>query len=659
MVRMLAVVYVLLSLTVAAQSDPRTAALDNEPGLERPVTLSLRAASIREVLAGVQAQTGVRLRAAREIQEDKASIWAKEQPARDVLRALAHCFNLCWSLREVGDIRYLRLWMDRDFLKDLRIRQYEDYKAIMHQFDAELQAAAEFIRSGVQYEAPPYDKDLYPNRDEYDRLVRRQRATRSPEFAAMILQCLDLSESQRKSLFEGNDVEVAGTAIAQKAAEKFPEATSFRYWVSRSLGGYLLYCSSPREPTDYALLATALFDDLTYRKMVQSANDKLLQDPALDREIPTPKPKLDSTRAPGGSSPPAQMAPEESEALARLREMLDILQGGVPRPGEGSAATPTTMSDGLLAIARAAGIPVVAQYVSEYAGTGSSPDGGDMQAKSGVGGKVAQRLAGLCNQHMFIVERDGDFLLAKCMLWHRLRGRELPEETIKRWQREITGLPLPTFNVAVEMGSTTWEQVRGIVANGRYWFGAPSLQTIASGEHALKLYGSLTSDQRVVLDRGMSIPVSLLRPEQQHLFMQVHEGNARPTYKHAQDPSWPERAALALKDQGVAAPILCAAAGVRSLGCEELISLAEAEALATSPDLTPEERREIGEQLRQQMQAGVPGKAKAFAKRMANAHPEIPPESIDVYAIRALAFTTTIGDNGGGSYLAYAMKVTW
>jgi len=653
MVRLFLVIFILLCITVPGQSDPRISALDTEPGLEKRITLSLRAASIKELLAHVQGETGVRLRAAREIQEDKASIWVEERPARDVLRALAHCFNLRWSEREVSDITYLRLWMDRDSLDDLRMRQYEDYTAITHQFDAELQAAAEFIRSGVQYEAPPYDKDLYPNRDEYDRLVRHQRATRSPEFAAMILQCLELSDSQRRDLFEGKDVEVSGTAIAQKAAEKFPEATSFRYWVDQSLGGYLLYCSS------YALLATALFDDSRYRKIVQSANDKLLQDPKLDRELPVPKPERESKPAPDIPAPPAQMAPEESEAMARARELLDILQSGVPRPGEGSAATPATMSDGLLPIAEAAEIPAVAQYVSEYAGAEALLGGGAVQPQAGVGGKVAQRLADICNRHLFTVERDGDFLLAKCMLWHRLRGRELPEETIKRWQRQITGLPLPTFSVAVEMGGTTWERVRGIIANGRYWFGTPSLQIIAQDEHALKLYASLTSKQRGMLNQGMTIPVFTLKPEQQHLFMQVHERNARPTYKDAQGLNWPAHAALSLKDQGVAAGIVFAAAGMRSLGYEEVISLAEAEAMVTASDLTPEELREIRERLRQQIETELSDKAKAFARRMADAHPEIPPKTIEIYAIRLLAFGTTIGDSDGGSYLPHAVKVTW
>jgi len=112
-------VVILLLLAYVAIADERTEALDGEPKMSKTITLSLRAASLKEVLASVEKATGMHLLVQREIAEDKATVWVKDQPAREVLRALAHCFNLCWSPSPSSEKQYLRLWMDRGYLASL------------------------------------------------------------------------------------------------------------------------------------------------------------------------------------------------------------------------------------------------------------------------------------------------------------------------------------------------------------------------------------------------------------------------------------------------------------------------------------------------------------------------------------------------------------
>lgn len=647
----LSIILAALSCTAFAQKDIRTAALDGVPGLDKPITLSLRAASIREVLDKVEADTGVRLRPDRAIAEDKATIWVKDKPARDVLRALARCFNLCWTESEVGSLRYLHLSMDRDSQSELRRRHYEDYLAIVKQFDTELEAAAQFIRAGQTYQAPQYDPTRFPNRDEYERLTRRRWLTQVPPFAAMVLQCLKLSESQKKSLLDGNVVQVSTEAIAQEAKEKYPEATSFSCWVERSLGGYLLQVSlqPAMQPWDWLLLAVAIFDDSRYDKTVQKANQDLLKDQALARELPSPKPKEQaSTPTPKpdektAAPTPAQVSSAQGAPAPGYRP--DEILPNVPRPGEGSGATPTTMSDGLVPIAKAAELPVVAQYLSEYAGA----------SNTGTQGKIGERLAQLCTQHRFTIERDSDFLLAKSLLWHRLSAREVPEEKIRRWQRAFGGLPAPTFDAAVEMGSLSWDQIRGIINNSPFWFGSLDLAVLAPSEYALKLYASLTAAQKRALSQGAEIPVSALKPAQQHLFIQAFEGRARPSYAKAQDPAWPGTAGLSLADARLAGSRLTAAADMKALGSEDLMEYVPQEqkthvgstgdSSSTSYTLTrpPDEY--------------IPKAAKALADRVAAEHPEIPPKQIAVYATRRTAFRLRIGEETDETRLTYSVKV--
>jgi len=647
----LSFVVAILFLGSAVQSDPRTAALDSKPGLDKAITLSLRAASLREVLDKVAALTGVKLRPERDIAEDKATIWVKDKPACEVLCAVAHCFNLCWVDSEVGSSSFLRLFMDRDSAADLRRRAYDDYQAIVDQFDKELQANAAVIRSDQDY-GPPEDTGGL-SRDEYDRLLRRSRAAQWDEYAAATLQYLVLSELQRKDLMAGKHVTVSGSAIAREASERKADLASIDFWIERSLGGYLLRCSiRPFIPTSI-LLATAVFDDSRYEKTIQAANEKLLKDTALDREVQLPGQKEGTPSSASVRTPPAGNAPGELQVYGRVTDPSQYILPAVPRPGEGSGATPATMSDGLLAIAEAAEVPVVAQYLSEYAGAADLAPGPHAPVK------INARISELCRRHQFTVERDGDFLLTKSLLWHRLRSREVPEEKIKRWQRIVTGLPAPTFEVAVQMGSLNWGQVRGIISNSRHWFGIPDPSYLARCEYVLKLYASLTPNQQRALSQGTEIPVSTLKPEQQYMFMQAYEVKEQPTFEHAQDPSWPQTATFSLVDAGLEEQmVLYAAADMRSLGGTPLTVEITADMMPSPPnEMTPEQRRQFNETAERRAEEQISKAARAFAQQIAKLHPDISPGTIGIHVQRMLGLRLRLGDDEQQKILTHAVRV--
>ena len=647
----LAFALAILFSTGPARSDPRTAALDTKPGLDKPITLSLRAASLREVLDKVQAQTGVKLRPEREIAEDKATIWVKEKPAREVLRALARCFDLCWVESEVGSSTFLRLFMDRDSNAGLRQREYEDYQAIVDQFGKELQANADVIKSNQDFR-PPADATGI-SRDEYDRLLRRSRAATWSEYSAATLQYLVLSESQRKDLMAGRHVMVSGSAIAEEALKRKPDLTSIDFWIERSLGGYLLRCCpQPFIPTSI-MLATAVFDDSRYDKTIQAANDKLLKDTALDREVQLPGRKDGAPSPISVPTPPTVNAPGDQQVSDKVTDPSQYILPSVPRPGEGSGATPATMSDGLLAVTEAAEVPIIAQYLSEYAGAADLASGPHAPVK------INAWISELCLRHQFIVERDGDFLLAKSLLWHRLRSREVPEEKIKRWQRIITGLPAPTLEVSVEMGSLSWGQVRGVINNSRYWFAIPDPSYLARCEYVLKLYASLTPNQQRALGQGTEIPLSALKPEQQYMFMQAYEVKEQPTFEHAQDPSWPQTATFSLVGSGFTGNLmLYASADMRSLGGAQPSVKITPDMLPAHPEqLTPEQADDLQQTIIQRAAEQIPKAARELAEQMAKLYPSIPSKNIVVYAQRALAFRLSLRDDQIDKPLTCAVRV--
>jgi hypothetical protein len=76
--------------------------------LARQVSLQSKGISLEDLCAALQTQIGVRLRAARGVRDEKATVLVKDQPARDVMRAVSRLFGFKWERSgEEGDYRYL------------------------------------------------------------------------------------------------------------------------------------------------------------------------------------------------------------------------------------------------------------------------------------------------------------------------------------------------------------------------------------------------------------------------------------------------------------------------------------------------------------------------------------------------------------------------
>jgi len=610
-------VVILLLLAFAAIADERTVALDGELKLSKTVTLSLRAASLKEVLASVEKATGVHLLVQREIAEDKATVCVKDQPASEVLRALAHCFNLCWSPSPSSEKQYLRLWMDRGYLASMHHREYQDYLSLVGQFDKELKATAEYARAGTEFvfDDAAMAKLYTENRPEYVRQGKRRDISRHNSCSAMVLQFLALSDKQKESLYAGNHVTASGAEICADALKRWPDAKSFDYAIDRTTSGFILRCAGRPGAGTYSI-SSAYFDNSPYNKEADLAAKQILADPALDKDVPAPDPNADVS--------------------------IHL--------GEGSCAVPATMSDGLLEMAKKTNTPIVAQYVSEYNGANTDWDKGTVSYPASTAKKVGERLAELGKQHVFTVSRDGEFLLGKSLLWHRLRSRELPEASIRSWQKEFCGLPVPTFNAFVDMGPLRWEQIRGIIDNCRFWFGPQRMLPLAECEYALKIYGTLTTDQKQWLASGTEFPASALTPDQQMIFMSGFEAREKPTFENAADQNWPDTASFQLRDAGFAAAMLFAVAKMRPVG-----DISPDEGALKVPEGTAQE--DAVKILNKQIEALLPSlKAKLLAK-VANDHPEIAAKDVSLYFIPVCEFVFKVGDQSRRRNLMYCERL--
>lgn len=624
----------------AAEVDGRIVALDGTPALSKPITLTMRAAALKEVLAKIQELTGAQLRPSRDVAEDKATIRVKDRPAREVLGELAKCFDLCWSSKDQDGKPYLYLWMDRRSLQNMEQRTYEDYVAIFQQFDSQMQTTATYVQSGERYQIGEAERQSM-SRDDLDRAGLREQATTSIEMAAAVLQYLKLTSQQRKDLLSGQHVNVPTASISPDALEKWPDAKSFDYWVDASLGGYLLKCGRRPDNGITRLLATAVFDDARYDKIINAANEAIKKDQSLDKDLPTPKAAASSTDSTAATAQPT------TDPRPVGQPLLDAKWYANPNPGEGSAALPATMSDGLLEVAEALDLQFVAQYVSEY--NGLVLNGYMHAAAPSKAKKAAERIAELSLLHKFTVERDGECLLAKSMVWHRLRSREIPEASIKKWQREITGLNEPTFGVASEMAALGWGQLRGAMNNQEPWFGYMNLTQLAQAEYGIRLYGSLNAEQRKLADSAQEVPCASMSKSQLLAFMQGFELREQPTYEQATDPNWVADASFSIEvmpDEF----LLIAVSGMRRLGSVEVILQ-----IPQNPDGSTDQNM-TREQRQAQQQAQADEAAKKLLAAVCAKHPEIKPSAIGIYGSQVIDFKFKLAKQTRIQTMTYSVK---
>ena len=487
-------------------------------------------------------------------------------------------------------------------------RQYQDDQSALAQYDKELRPTAEMLRSGQKYE-PSQElmcKTQKENVPEYHRMERRIKSVNSPMVGASVLQYTALSDKQREQLLAGEHVVISGAELAADARKVWPEGQSFDFALERSSSGYMLRCAvKPGNVRSNLLLSSAYYDDTAYKNEADQSAQKLVADADLAKELPADWKPVTET---------------------------DI------RIGEGSAAVPGTMSDGLLELAKTANMPIVAQYISEY--NGAKPDWAKNKVTlaSTSAKTVGQRLAELLKLHTFTISRDGQFLLAKSLLWHRMRGREVPEAKIRAWQKDCAGLNYPTLETYVDMASMTWEQKRGTIESTPYWMdiNSDAIIYLARCEYPLRIYGTLSSDQRSWLQSGQVLPVASLNSDQQLDFMSGYEVREKPTFQNVTDQDWPNTASFVIEGTGTGSTLL-AVAGARSVGTAS----ADPE-LVQIPKDTPKE--EIGKLWEQQIMQQMPSVQKKLLETVAKDHPEIAMRDVRVYALRYYSFTMKLGD---------------
>lgn len=102
------VVLLILAVSAACWS----AILPDDAGLDKPVTLAVKGESISDIMSMLADQTGVRLRASKDIEDQKATIFIDGKPLREVMEGLSQVFGYFWSTKKYSTGTVYEIWQD-------------------------------------------------------------------------------------------------------------------------------------------------------------------------------------------------------------------------------------------------------------------------------------------------------------------------------------------------------------------------------------------------------------------------------------------------------------------------------------------------------------------------------------------------------------------
>jgi hypothetical protein len=528
-------------VTAAVEGYKREAAVVDSR-LFRKVTLQLKGVSLEELCAALQTQTGVDLRAARGVSDEKVTVFVKERPAREVMRAMVQLFGYTWLRSKKEDQYRYELAQDlRSQLAEEELRN-RDTSAALLALDREMEAYRPYLALSFDQLSALYSKAKEPER------LRLQKITQMGGWGGMQLY-FRLTPAERAALLSGRKL-----LFSLDAPD--PDRRLEADWVHVILQSQADSDPTSRQPRSLADIPGATLSTVAL-EMDRSELGRIKLKSVLHAV-------LDAAR---GSSlqagtwladvrSPARAKPDNAKANERLRgeRTLQTVVSLHPEAACAAAqARPSSegrpklwphvfSSDVWEAVHRASGQDVVADfYTRPYQTTTVTVERDPLfEALCQVADAMGVRW-----------RREGDLLLGRSTSFFWDRVKEIPNRHLARWQqakREHGGLPLESL---IEMASLTDEQLSaglGTEAIIHCWGldewrilgtapGATGIEVRVYGDREpwlmqehwypesltaqVRFFGTLTPEQRTRALRSEGIAVGDLTPEQQRRFLQL------------------------------------------------------------------------------------------------------------------------------------------
>jgi hypothetical protein len=525
----------------AAGTTPRPAArqplLEQDPRLEKPVTLRRRRSPLSAIVAELARQSDVAMQTSADVADEPALLFVTDQPAKEVMHQLATLFGFRWRRSTKAGVSTYELY------QDLRSKQ-EEAALRNGPHAAALAALQRSLREQMRLAQRPSDLLLREaaalDQKADGRGSFRLRELADPCRRALLQVASRLTPEQWQALVGGEAVHFS--TLPEPFAVPLPAALAQALRAARPSvlppgvpAGFVTAedearCVAEEQRSQEAWTrAQGFCVSVELRLMSGEARAEAVLSisptavmPAEAPEAPTLLPSVIVV----GQGPVAPEAHEPSETppswqddpvlsrKCRLRPLPAAPAEGADRGTRiGDPREPTApLAECLAAMAESAGINLVADgYRAERSDVSLLSEGEPISLYEALDRYVSPH-AGW--------RREGAFFRVRHHRWYHLRPREIPDRLVRQWAASLRQAPRLTLadaaTLALSLRDEQFAQFQTAMgeAGVQIGLGFDEEGPVAARKRAiLRAYGSLLPEQQRIVDAGGCVASVAMPPQ--------------------------------------------------------------------------------------------------------------------------------------------------
>lgn len=496
---------------------------DTDSRLSRKITYSTAARTVSEVLDDLTAATGITFKAGTnssdwQVRDRKMTISVTDVPLNHLMNSISRVMKFKWQRSEVDGKWVYRLYLDRKSLLDAEaqrvraeeraedarakkraegVEQYarlmdltEEEKNDLRQTNPFLYMAAE---SGLGKSLGRFFKEVPAAFDAFanGRRLDLDSASLSPMAQSNLMAAIrDMSRIEQKMI--GRERSQLDTLDPSKLSIGVND--SLEHISGVPVAGFMLGNMSVRY--DGGKVDIPFLDPQS--KMAHAVGSILIESQEQKRSVSeVMKDHL------GEFMDAVKTATKDAAATGE--PLIDNPDDPALKDEVTIKADSAKLPDVEMALAKEAKLPIVSDYFGSIGPLSGVPSG-KME--------IRKALDTISDTYNYNWNKQAGIIEFRDRNWFRKRTHQIPESRIDVWRKEVNATGTVDLNSLSQIAQLTQEQyIQNVMADEL--LGQPALSACIFGnQDMLKLYGSLSADQRRALMSSAGMDVAMLTPEQ-------------------------------------------------------------------------------------------------------------------------------------------------
>ena len=460
------------------------APLPDNPALDKPVTLAVKGEALSDIMDMLEKQTGVSLQVARDIADQKATIFVDEKPLREVMEGLATLFKFYWREKTLSGHKVYEIW---ESIKTRQEREGQWRKVVdkaWAEVDSDLDFLAEFAAMSKENQDSLCAKLASNSDSESKKRIEIIRNLRKALIGPVFTIYRSFPPNVLKAFRSGCDIYYDSNTSEQEW--KLSEETAKALASSPDTKGVSLKLYS------YADTKTVGVQVQTMSRINGGSGEVVTLSSGISvTKLSTGEQCKLSERTIGEVLPQENYLPQSfSDALLGTKFSFDekelIKESGVPDQTPPSPYA-ENRSDLLALLHAKTGIQIIADHYSQWAGCNPVKD---ISVNS-----VFDLMQNLYKPGVF-TGSDGKYLYLRAKDIRYSDLCETPNKFLRTWQAVYADQGYIGLDQYLEMSRLNDEQFSTLITNAHFLNISPLNGTSMEKKPAMVLYSLLTQEQR-------------------------------------------------------------------------------------------------------------------------------------------------------------------